>query len=165
MIRLLTCLNVVFFTFLFVGSVYADESKLVVGWVEPVILFKGEGVMIAKLDSGAQMTSLHCGCEYFRKGDSTWARFNWTKNQRKQTVEVEVKAYTRIKRHGGTSQRRAVVNLFVCLGGIERAVDVNLIDRSGLEYKLLIGRDFLREGFLIDSSRKKLTKPECNTNE
>ena len=40
------------------------------------------------------------------------------------------------------------------MGEVTRLVEVNLADRTGFEYPLLIGRDFLRDVAVVDVSEK-----------
>jgi hypothetical protein len=37
-----------------------------------------------------------------------------------------------------------------------------VVDRSGLTYPMLIGRDFLQGDFLVDPSVSYKTEPQCN---
>ena len=40
------------------------------------------------------------------------------------------------------------------MGKVTRLVEVNLADRTGFEYPLLIGRDFLRDVAVVDVTKK-----------
>jgi len=67
----------------------------------------------------------------------------------------------RIKRHFGKEQVRYVVKLGICLGSVYREAEVTLVDRTGFNYPLLVGRNFLKDDFLIDPSATFLNKPDC----
>lgn len=142
------------------GSVWA---KQVVGWVENVKVYPG-GVMIkAKLDTGAKTSSLDCECiTPFKRDGKDWLSFS-VKNHRGEIVRFEkpVTRVAHIKRHFGKEQVRYVVKLGLCLGSVYREADVTLVDRTGFNYSLLVGRNFLKHDFLIDPSATFLNKPEC----
>lgn len=142
--------------------IWSDTSKIIVGWEEKVSLFPYNISLLAKLDSGARMVSLHCGCDYFRKDGQTWARIKLTSDSQQKLIELPVLGYTRIKRHGGQLQQRPVVRLRICLAGITKETDVNLVDRTGMAHKLLIGRDYLEKDYLIDVAMSQLWSSSCS---
>lgn len=152
-------LSVVFFCFITTAN-----AKQVVGWVEMVKIAE-EGIELkAKIDTGARHTSLHCNCIIERKenGDK-YVLFN-IESDKGQIVKVQKKVIrqAKIKRHDGEFQIRDVIKLEICLGNVKKEVEVNLIDRSGLNYSLLVGRSFLQNDFLVDPAEKFLRKPSCH---
>lgn len=76
-------------------------------------------------------------------------------------VKVIIARIARVKRSGTAIQQRYVVNLGICLGRTFAETEVNLNNRKGMSYRMLIGRRFLGDRFLIDVSRKDLAEPEC----
>lgn len=140
-----------------------NPAKQTVGWVEPVRIYPGDLRIRAKIDTGADFSSLHCACStpIERDGDN-WVRFT-LESQDGDRVQFERKLHrtARIKRHDGGSQRRMVVLLGVCLGDIYKETEVNLVDRSGLNYPFLIGRNFLAGDFLVDAAATFTTAPNC----
>jgi hypothetical protein len=143
---------------------YQLMAKEIVGWVENVAIHPGNIQIKAKIDSGATTSSLHCDCQqFFMKGDEQWVRFTITTNQdEKVQLERKVNRMAKIKRHYGESQDRAVITLGVCLGTNYKEAEVNLVDRSGFNYQMLIGRNFLAGHFLIDSSETFINAPSCD---
>lgn len=151
------------FIFMITPGVYA---KGVIGWVENVQVSPGNITIKAKIDTGAASSSLHCDCirKIIRDGES-WIQFNITDINGKQiSVEKKIIRTVKIKRHFGGSQRRDVVSMGVCIGSHYEETDVSLIDRSGFEYDMLIGRKYLNGKFLVDSSAKFTMNPSCNEN-
>ncbi|MNN29972.1 hypothetical protein D3C81_1436000 [compost metagenome] len=59
--------------------------------------------------------------------------------------------------------KRPVIELDLCLGGIQRTVEVNLADRSSFNYPLLIGARALRDfGAAVNPARRFTAgKPNC----
>ncbi|KPK40310.1 MAG: hypothetical protein AMJ69_02800 [Gammaproteobacteria bacterium SG8_47] len=138
-------------------------SKQVVGWVERVRLYPGELELQAKIDTGADSSSLHCTCITPVKRDgASWVQFN-VENEDGEKVRLERKVLrtVTIKRHYGEAQERMVILLGLCVGKTYREIEVNLVDRGGFKYQLLVGRNFLAGDFLVDSSAKFLSEPYC----
>lgn len=139
-------------------------GKEVAGWVEMAVIQPGKLELRAKLDSGAETSSLHCMCSStFTKDGKEWVQFT-VENWRGEMVrmEREVVRRTRVKRHFGGSQERLVITLPVCVGNVLKEREVNVVDRGGLEYQLLIGRNFMAGDLLIDPGRKYLLTPNCS---
>jgi len=124
------------------------------GWTERVRLLPSGLELEAKLDSGAENSSLHIERQkLFRRGGKRWVRFTVEGSSgRRVAFERKVERYAAIKRHSGRSDRRPVVEMKICLGSVVKEVEVNLVDRSRFEYAILIGRSFLAGEYLIDSS-------------
>ena len=68
----------------------------------------------------------------------------------------------KVKRHAGKAQERPVVRLGICVGDVLKEVEVNLVDRSRFEYRLLVGRSYLANDFLIDPGARYKTSPTCD---
>jgi hypothetical protein len=133
------------------------------GWIEKAVLYPQEIVLHAKLDTGAKTSSLHApDPEYFTRDGKEWARISVT-NKKIETVMIEVPVVrnAKIKRHYGERQTRQVVLLEMCIGKVRKTEEVNLVDRTGLNYQLLVGRNFLEGAFLIDSGATYMLPPDC----
>lgn len=139
-------------------------AKQVAGYIEKVVIYPGGLPVKAKIDSGALNTSLHCTtCDQtFERDGKEWVRFTLT-NWRGDSIEIErpVIDRTQIRRHFGRSQERLVISLPVCMGGIVKEKPVNVVDRSGFNYQMLIGREFLNGDFVIDPAEKYLLGTDC----
>ncbi len=135
----------------------------VVGWVEQVTLYPGAVTLKAKIDSGAETTSLDVEhVVHFRRNGSPWVRFELSVGIGRRVVleRPEVRS-VQIKRHGSPSQPRPVVMLELCLDSVLKQTEVNLTDRAGFIYPLLVGRRFLQGDFLIDPGHTFTSKPAC----
>ena len=141
----------------------AAYSREVIGWVENVGVSPSNVIVKAKIDTGADSSSLHCDCinKFIRDGES-WVSFMLTDVDGKQvTVEKKLLRKVKVKRHFGDAQRRDVIRLGVCIGSHYEETDVSLVDRTGLNYSMLIGRKFLRGNFLVDPSATFASSPNC----
>lgn len=138
------------------------DAKPVVGWIEDVFIHPGDLLIRAKLDTGADISSLHAvDIEEFNKKGERWVRFILTdEGGKKIPMERKVVRDASITRHRG-QEKRVVVLLGICLGKLYKTVEVNLVDRSQLKYSMLVGRNFTRETVLIDPARELTTSPHC----
>jgi len=141
----------------------ASKDRQVFGWIEKVRIDPGKLVLQAKLDTGADNSSL-CALilKEFDRGGIEWVRFEVTSYEgRKATLERPVIRRAKIKRFLGIGQERPVVRLGVCIGNIYREVDVNLVDRRRFKYEMLIGRSFMAGQIHVDPSSKFTQEPNC----
>lgn len=147
---------------LFSGGAFATE-RAVLGYLENALLYPGAFPIQAKLDTGADHSSLDARIikRERRKGED-WVIFEIeNKKQQLQRFERQVTRTARVRRHSGELQSRPVVRMDICLGQIRREVDVNLVDRQGLNFKMLVGRSFMAGHILVDPSARFTTQPKC----
>jgi len=140
------------------------NAKEVVGWVENVKVYPGNIEIKSKIDSGAKTSSLNCQCiTPIKRNNEDWVSFS-VKNSKGKVVHFEkpILRIAKIRRFFGKSQERFVVKLGICLGSVYREEEVTLMDRTGFNYQMLIGRNFTRNDFLIDPGRTFTTNPVCN---
>lgn len=140
-----------------------SKARQAFGWIEKAKI-KPEGIVVhAKLDTGAENSSLHAeNLVEFEKDGQRWVRFSIT-NRYGVTTDVERKVVrtTRIKRYGGKYRSRFVVVLGICLGDRYMEADVSLDDRTGFNYQMLIGRSFLAGNATIDPAIMYTVEPQC----
>lgn len=139
-------------------------AREVAGWLEWAVLTP-EGIWLpAKLDTGADTTSL--GVKQLRpfsaKGKELIAFQPQTQDESSPWLQRPLVRYARIKRQGLPPERRPVVRMPICLMGVLKEVDVTLADRSGYQYPLLIGRNFLSADLLIDTNQTFTRPPSCD---
>ncbi len=138
-------------------------AKQMVGWVEWARLEPSGLRLKAKLDTGAKHSSLSTTRMVFSVLDgSRYVRFRVTDTAGESVELIEpVLRSARIKEHGSDPVKRPVVMLTICVAGVRKAVEVNLMDRSGFNYPLLIGRSFLAGDFVVDAAQTFTLKPRC----
>ena len=156
-------LIVVIFINIVIPSKVMSRAKLIIGRVEKVCVSPWNIVFRAKLDTGAKTSSLDCDAiSVFDKDGVKWVRFTSINHKGKNvTLERKIHRISKIKRGSGNIQERIVVKLDLCLGNICKETEVNLTDRTGFIYRMLIGRSFMMESVIVDPSLKYTTKPEC----
>jgi hypothetical protein len=139
-----------------------NDPTRTVGWREWVGL-PGIGVewLKAKIDTGAQTSSLHAfGLQRFERDGVAWVRFEVHPWQRSTAdplqVELPVHDIRHVKSSSGHVEERYVVTLDVRLCGRVEPAEVTLTRRDAMGFRMLVGRELLRRGFLVDSSASYL---------
>jgi hypothetical protein len=141
-----------------------DRNLEILGWVERVRLIDPEVNLKAKLDSGADTSSLDVEIvKKFRKGDKHWIRFDLIDRVtgEKHTIVRERIRTASIVMHDAERQSRPVVRMRICIAGHVLDTEVTLIDRSEFTYPLLLGRKALESFALIDPGNTYLSTPDC----
>lgn len=137
-----------------------SDTKHIIGAVENVRLVPPNIVLKARIDTGAKTTSIDArNITPFERDGKEWVRFDWYIGEKTYKIERKVVKSILIKRHGDDSQRRYVVNMRIILGNVSQLINVNLNDRTEYKYPVLIGRNFLRDYFIVDVSKKFQLKP------
>ena len=139
------------------------RDKQIVGWAEIVSIYPGSIKIKVKLDTGADHSSLNANnIEHFDVAGESWVRFELRNfEERLETYEARIMRMAKIKRLGQEAVNRPTINLGICIGNTYKEVEVNLTDRSGFNYQMLIGRSFLKGSFLIDPELSFISSEEC----
>jgi len=134
-----------------------------VGWIEDVVITPGDLEVRAKLDTGARTSSINARhYETFDRDGKKWVRFSVTNREGiTHSFEREIIRIGRIKRIKGKSQERPVIMLGICIGNIFRETQVNLVDRDGFNYQMLIGRRYMAKHLAVNPGRTLTTRPNC----
>lgn len=131
----------------------------VVGWREWVALPDlGVLAMKAKVDTGARSSSLHAfNIESFQRGGRTFVRFGISPLQRtafgRVEAEAEVLEHRRVKSSTGHTHERPVIVTTLALLGREWPIELTLARRDQMGFRLLLGREAVRNRLLVDSGR------------
>lgn len=145
----------------------ASRSKDIFGWVERVELGKSRLELEAKLDTGADTSSLDAAKirRYRQKDGDRWVEFQVVDRASGRRIRYKKRLirYAYIKEHEGPSQRRPVIRMQVCLGDHLADVEMNLVDRSGFDYPILLGRNALDNVALVDAAESFTTPPDCTS--
>lgn len=132
-----------------------------VGWRETVSLpkFKLNGVK-AKIDTGAKTSALHAEeIEYISVGGKKYVRFVCeTEAGKKRVIKSRFLEEREIKSSTGQKTIRPVVKTRICMGQIEFEIELTLINRDLMGFKMLIGREALNGRFLINPAKSNLLK-------
>lgn len=150
----------------FDAAIAASRSKDIFGWIEKVEIGESRLLLEAKLDTGADTSSLHASKihRYRQKNGDRWVNFLVTDSDTGRRIRFKKRLirYAYIKEHEGPSQRRPVVRMQICLGDHLDEVEVSLVDRSGFDYPVLLGRNALEQVALVDAGEENTTPPDCS---
>ncbi len=139
-----------------------SHSSTVAGWREWVSLpqFDVEWVK-AKLDTGARSSALHAfHLERFVRDGADWVRFSihpWQRSAEDESwAELPVHDERVVRSSTGHVQERYVVLMDVRLVGRTVQAEMTLSRRDEMGFRMLIGREALRQGFWVDPGRSYL---------
>ncbi len=144
------------------ATVMAEAS--VAGWIERVRLGEEGIILSAKLDTGADTSSLHASdVRWFTRNEAHWVAFEvMGEDGRKAHFERKVVRVAEIKRRGGgKALERPTVLMGICLGRVYRVAEINLADRARFKQPFLVGRNFLAGHYAVDSARTNTIEPDC----
>lgn len=139
------------------------KGKLVVGEVEKAFLVGPNFIFDARIDSGAETSSMDArNVQRFERDGQEWVRFDIPvpgKDDEFKSLERKVVRNVRIiQANEEDYERRAVVELQFRIGDHEQKAEFTLSDRAHLTYTLLIGRNILRDVMLIDVGKEYSTE-------
>jgi hypothetical protein len=140
----------------------STHSNTLTGWREWVSLPDlGVDWIKAKIDTGARTSSLHAfDIQEFARDGEAWVRFRvkpWQDSQ-EDAVVVESPIHDRraVRSSSGHAQERLVVQLMIRLVDREVMAEVTLSNRDEMGFRMLIGREALRRGYVVDPARSFL---------
>jgi len=139
-----------------IQTVVMSGNKMVVGELERVWVDPPGATITARIDTGAQSSSLHAQklVAFERDGDD-WIRFEVALNGETEHLERKVKRYVRVYQQSDPDgSRRPVIEMRIRLGDVQDTFDFTLADRSHLDYEMLLGRNFLTDVALVDVGRQ-----------
>ncbi|MFE6994824.1 ATP-dependent zinc protease [Microbacterium sp. NPDC057659] len=140
----------------------SSHSNTLTGWREWVGLPDlGVAWIKAKIDTGARTSSLHAfDVEEFTRDGAEWVRFrvNPWQDTFADAVRAEYPVHDRreVRSSSGHTETRLVVLLKVRLVDQEVTAEVTLTNRDEMGFRMLVGREALRQGFVVDPARSFL---------
>lgn len=152
-------LFIVPFIFLLMGQYAYSESsaKKVIGETANILVNEADLYYLSRIDTGARITSIHAldlqvennsaDKENNIGKDITFTTIN--QNNQKTKITTKIVDVAKVRNAQGV-EYRYVVELVLTWQGIEKKGLVNLRDRSAMSYKLLIGRNWLSQDFVVD---------------
>jgi hypothetical protein len=135
----------------------SSHSNIRAGWREWVQLPDIDVPWIkAKLDTGAQTSSLHASSiRPFDRDGEDWVRFRvrpWQDSPDDSVlVELPIQDRRNVRSSNGHVQERIVVRMRIVLLDKTIRTDVTLSNRSAMGFRMLIGRRALRRGIDVSS--------------
>lgn len=136
-----------------------DQQTGLLGWREWVSL---PGLDIraikTKVDTGARSAAIHAyDIEEFEDAGEAWVRFKLLPEQRsaKTIVSAEARLLTQrnIRSSLGHVSQRPVIETALVIGPYTWPIELSLVDRDLMGFRMLLGRQALAQRFLVDPAR------------
>ncbi|RPJ11406.1 MAG: hypothetical protein EHM36_01490 [Deltaproteobacteria bacterium] len=144
------------FSVIGLAKVEAGE-KIVIGEIEDIILLPWGIKLPARIDTGAAISSLDA---QELKVEADFAEFKLPRKHGGKQLRLPIVDWCDI-RSSEVRERRPIVEVDMCIGSKRVRTKVNLNNRSGVKYPLLIGRNTLKENFVVDCTRERCSPPSC----
>lgn len=139
-----------------------DDRPLLIGWKEYGDLPElGIRRLKIKIDTGARTSTLHVrsfrtldvlpdGIERVELTLDPWRRHP----ERQVVAEAQVLRRIQVTDSGGHRETRPVIETELVLGPVRKRILVTLSDRSGMLFRMILGRKALEHDFEVDVARK-----------
>lgn len=130
-----------------------------VGWREWVRLPDlGNMRLKAKVDTGARTSALHAfDVEIFERDDKEFVRFNVNPRQHNtsKVVAAEAKLIDRryVRSSAGRRTFRPVIETTIEVMGERWPIEVTLVARDRMRFRMLLGREAVRNRVVVDAGR------------
>lgn len=138
------------------------HSSTPTGWREWIGLPEaGIEWLKAKIDTGAQTSALHASnVEEFVRDGVDWVRFTlhpWQDSDLDEVVmERPVHDRRAVRSSSGHTEDRLVVRMDLTLCGRTVPAEITLTSRDEMVFRMLIGREALRHGYVVDPAASYL---------
>lgn len=142
----------------------ANKTQKIIGRLESVDFPEWDLFGIdAKIDTGAYTSSLHCHhIKPYKENEEDYVKFNLLdpshETYNDKLFKMPVHRTKVVKSSNGETEERFVVKTKVKIFDKLLSTELSLTDRSEMRYPVLIGRKLINGRFLVDVSRKYLSK-------
>jgi ribosomal protein S6--L-glutamate ligase len=134
----------------------SPAPPFILGWEEWVALPElGLPAIKVKVDTGARTSALHAAyIEPFGTAKVPKVRFGVHPIPRREDVEIVCTARLVDRRHvtssNGEREHRYVIATQIRIGDRQWPIEVTLTNRDAMSYRMLLGRQAIGEGILVD---------------
>lgn len=138
-----------------------SRERITLGWREWAGLPRlGLPAVRCKIDSGARSSALHVdSCWRFSERGAPWAGFRLSNDGHGEAMVQAVAPIfdeREVIDSGGHRTRRIFLRTTLVLAGVEREIEINLTDRQGMLFPMLLGRTAMAGVFTVDPGRSFL---------
>ncbi|EQB40541.1 hypothetical protein M947_01700 [Sulfurimonas hongkongensis] len=143
------------------NKILSLKEKLVIGSVERVHVYPSNFVMEARIDTGAETSSIDAReITRFERDGKKWVRFTLVDRETGTSHVVERKV-VRVVRISQSSlekdyEKRVIVVLKITIGDKKELSEFTLTNREHMKYPMLIGRSALQDVMVVDVSEEYL---------
>lgn len=132
----------------------SNHSLGIIGAVEPVYILPMKTPFMARIDTGAENSSLDVSDKkIFERDGEKWVSFVLRNRESGEThrFEKEVDSQVSIKRIN-EHEKRVTINLDIRFGNEIISAKFSLADRQKFKYQVLVGRNILSGRAIVDTS-------------
>jgi|TARA_B110000881_G_C18599101_1_gene533700 hypothetical protein len=131
-----------------------NNGYVIIGWREWVRLPDLEQIPIkAKTDTGAWSNTLHAlDISIGNKNSHQSVSFRLEENG--NLIQRPLQRWRKVRDTSGHDTLRPVIRTKLEIAGRDYLVEVCLQNRSKMKHRIILGRNFLRNGFIVNPSRQ-----------
>lgn len=143
-------------------SISKNQSLPLIGWREYLVLPQlGVDKIKAKIDTGAKTSALHAfNINVIEKDSQKIVEFEIHPIQKDNQTSIFTAAplleFRTVKNSGGIAETRPVIETRVILGDVQWAIALTLTNRDSMGFRMLLGRDAIKNRFLVDTGNSFL---------
>jgi len=118
----------------------------------------GIAALQAKIDSGARTSALHASDLHYEESEGRMmVQFCVHSSRKHDSVDYHCRArvleFRRVRSSNGSVEVRPVIATTLELLGLQWPIELTLTNRALMGFRMLLGRQAIRNRFLIDSGR------------
>ena len=111
----------------------------------------------AKVDTGADLSALHCDDIIIKENIVFFTLFNKIHpSYNNRRINMQIYKIKKIKSSNGQSESRPCIKVTLSCGNKKYKSIVSLTTRKNMKFPMLIGKAFLKNNFLVDVSKDYL---------
>jgi hypothetical protein len=135
------------------------NKKPIIGWREWISLPEiGIEKIKIKVDSGARTSALHADdIDFIKKGRNQYVRFKIFPTQRSKSgfviAEAPILEKRWVKSSVGHKTLRPVIKTKFSIGAFMHELELTLVNRDMMGFRMLLGREAFKKFFLLDANR------------
>jgi hypothetical protein len=135
------------------------HAPVTIGWSELADLpdWHIRGLRV-KIDTGARSSALHVeGLKLLPRNRVKYqVVLHRHHHDRRINVVAKIVRRARVRSSTGQYSMRTFVKTRLRLAGVEREVEISLVDRGDMVYRMLVGRTALEGAYVVDPAHKNL---------
>ena len=140
----------------------SKQTPSIIGWREwlslPELKIKN---IKAKIDTGAKTSALHAfDIEIIKKGKKKFVNFKIHPEQRNQKKVIKTQSelieQRLVKNSGGKVTLRPVIITEIKLGPLKWNIEITLVNRDEMGFRMLLGRDAIKNFLLVNPGKSFL---------
>ena len=140
------------------GATSKKQARTLIGWSEYIDLPDwGIKDLKAKVDTGARTSALHVEDLVVRPdGHVEFHVILDRKVRRRRHVRAPIVKWAKVRSSTGVYRTRCFVAARMRLGDIDKVIELSLVSREKMLFRMLIGRKALEHDFLIDVGKRSV---------